>query len=281
MRTIVLIILFSTFNLLAYTQNWEWASVGVDRDNGDFGRVIPNGICVDSAGNTYVTGLYYDSLVIDTFKIISNGSGAFWAKFDKTGKCVWVKNTGAESSPGDIILDKKNNIYVFLSYSGTAPNIDLHINNTSGYKDLLLLKYDSAGNLLDYKIWGSRYDDLAANLTIDKSGHLYLYGSFNGYVGTPYPKDTIVFGSYSLGSIGGNDLFIVQLDDTLGVSWAERAGGALGDYAFNITTDSLNNVFITGMASGSFSSDSIHVTNFDLIFLLLNTISQEIYYGQE
>ena len=70
--------------------NWLWAASagGVEEDYG-------NSICVDGAGNAYVTGCFEGTVTFGSQTLISNGQpDLFIAKLDHDGNWLWAVSVG-------------------------------------------------------------------------------------------------------------------------------------------------------------------------------------------
>lgn len=86
-----------------------------------------------------------------------------------------------------------------------------------------------------------------ADVAVNSSGKIFITGSYNG---TPR------FGSKTLGSIGGTDIFVAQLDDANNgsIDWATRAysqnTASRNDRTFGIATDLNGDCYVTGVYRG-------------------------------
>jgi hypothetical protein len=83
---------------------------------------------------------------------------------------------------------------------------------------------------------GTNYEYSYAIAT-DANGNSYSCGEYSG---------TTVFGSTTLVSRGGEDVFISKTDNAGNWLWAKSAGGIYGDYGFGISLDVEGNCYITG-----------------------------------
>lgn len=139
--------------------NLLWAeSWGTNRD--EWGR----NVMTDSSGNIYVAGA-----------IDPAGNGLFDAllvKFDSSGNLIWTKGWGGNNNERgeNLALDQGGNLAV-VGWTWSF---------AQGDDDLLLLKYDSGGNLLSSKAWGTAERDEGFSLTIDNAGDLIISG-FSSY----------------------------------------------------------------------------------------------------
>jgi hypothetical protein len=85
---------------------------------------------------------------------------------------------------------------------------------------------------------------------VDINDNQYIIGYF---------QDTIQFGSISLTSSGGYDVFIAKMDSLGSWIWAQRAGGTSNDFGGNIAIDSLGNIYIVGSYQNSSSFGTIYL----------------------
>ena len=100
---------------------WAKRAGGIRTDYG-------NGIAVDGAGNSYVTGAFYDSATFgpgeaNETTLTSAGSlDIFVAKYDAAGDLVWAKRAGGASfiSGFGIAVDGAGNSYVTGDFDGSA-----------------------------------------------------------------------------------------------------------------------------------------------------------------
>ena len=79
-------------------------------------------------------------------------------------------------------------------------------------------------------------------ISVDNSRNAYITGSFTS------TKD---FGGGNVSSNGSNDVYVVKLDSDGNYQWEYTAGGSSGDKAWEITTDSSGNSYITGDFQGT------------------------------
>ena len=76
----------------------------------------------------------------------------------------------------------------------------------------------------------------ARSMAVDASGNTYITGYFSG---------SVAFGSTTLVSAGGQDIFLAKYDNTGSFQWAKRAGGTSGDVAYGVVVSG-SDVYITG-----------------------------------
>ena len=174
-----------------------------------------SGIVLDGSGNLFITGLTE-----------SYGAGewdALLLKYDSSGNLLW--NTtwgGSDSDHGSVIaLDASENVVI----TGRTNSYG------AGNGDVLVLKYDSSGNLLWYRTWGGSDYDFGAGIALDGSGNAFITGT-----------------TYSYGT-SGYDGLLIKYDSSgnllLNKTWG-GAGHDSGEGGYGIAIDGSGNAFITG-----------------------------------
>jgi hypothetical protein len=122
-----------------------------------------------------------------------------------------------------------------------------------GGKDSFICKYNSAGNLLWAKGFGSVGNDEGAQaVVIDSIGNIIVVGSFAGAVD---------FGGQTLTAVGNQsdpyapDIFVVKYDNANppNLVWVKQFGGTYSDHGRAVAVDGNGNIFL----AADFSSPSI------------------------
>ena len=154
-RNIIIYLLLPLYSL-AQPSEWEWAAAGSGPQQ-ERGYDIVS----DNYGNVYVVGTFEASFTLGSEFNQSQGNGdIFIAKFNAQGETVWIRSEGGTGLDEgfSIAIDGNNDLYISGSFSGT-----ISVGNTSytaeGGSDILLMKYDSAGNTIWAKTWGGLNND--------------------------------------------------------------------------------------------------------------------------
>jgi gliding motility-associated-like protein len=84
---------------------------------------------------------------------------------------------------------------------------------------------------------GGTGNDIGHCIAADETGNLYIGGTFTG---------TAVFGSTTLTSLGGEDIFIAKYNSLGNLQWVQQIGGTLNDEIKGIGLDSIGNIYIAG-----------------------------------
>ncbi len=243
--------------------NYLWAKYG---DNFFDDRGL--GLCLDNQGNVFVTGTCWGGMTfgsLSTYNSTSYTDQIFVLKLDGNGNEIWLKNAGVDAGGFpynddhgfNLVADSLGNIYTtgFISNNTSSPEnatfdaitITLAPNDSLAF----LAKMDPNGNWLWVETFdgesGSRDNDIA----IDDENNLYVVGGFDG---------TRTFGTTSMTSIGGNDVFVVKYDQNGNFIWARRAGGSLDDRANGVTFSPDDHIYLTGefRDKAGFGADSVN-----------------------
>ncbi len=217
--------------------NNSWTKMESYNGTNHFG----NGIKTDSAGNSYITGEFFNTIIFNFSDSIVAGnveSNIFLAKFDSSGNFLWGKKAGAPSGyAGSKAVDigASGNAYITGYYHGTIYFDSYSITSTSGLAyDVFVAKCDAGGNFT----WANKSTGAgsAKSITLDNAGNAYVCGTF---------AQPITFGSASLTSAGSNDVFITRLNSSGNFVWATSCGGLQDDYSGSIKANA-NGICLAG-----------------------------------
>jgi hypothetical protein len=190
---------------LLYTEQW-----------GGPGDDIARGIAVDAFDNVYITGY------TNSFTINMATTQIFLLKYDSYGNLQFsVRWGGVKNDYGNgVAVDTFGNVYVV----GTTNSFG------AGGSDVVLLKYDSSGNLLFQKTWGGTQNDYGTGVAVNGAGYVYL----TGY-------------TYSLGLTPGiSSVILLNYDPSGNLLFQKTWGGTKNDFGTGITVDMDGNVYVTG-----------------------------------
>ena len=247
----------------------QWARHigGTSSDNG-------YGIATDNNNDVYITGSYSSS-TITAYATTSNdktgaidvsnsgtGNDAFIVKYNSLGEPQWARHIGNTSQDYGygIAVDSLNNIYVTGHYHLTArvytgttndPTGAINLSNESLVSitsDVFIVKYNSSGTAQWARHIGGIVFEYGYGIAIDTLNNIYLTGNYNSSTLTVYALETnITTNAITLSYTAFGDAFIVKYNSLGEPQWARHISGATSsEIGYGITTDTNNNVYVTG-----------------------------------
>jgi hypothetical protein len=194
------------------------------------------GAAVDGAGNAYVTGFTSGTL---PDQANSGNFDAFVRKYDSSGNEVWTRQFGSDNSGWGgayarrVRVDSSGNVYV-MGYTGGAILDQTYL----GCNDIFVRKYDSEGNILWTRQFGTTGDEYGYGLAVDGSDRIYVVGTTFGALPDQTPS-------------GGSDAFIRKYDSLGNEVWTWQFGSSADDWATGVTVDVIFNIYIVGATNGA------------------------------
>ncbi|MFD1553382.1 hypothetical protein DNU06_06870 [Putridiphycobacter roseus] len=216
---------------------------------------VPYDIALDSTGNIYTVGGFSGTIDFDpgsnTMNLTSNGqSDVFVHKMDANGIFQWVKTLGGTNQERalSVITDNSGHLYIAGEFSDTVdfdPGSSLTNLSSNGLSDVFILKLDLDGNFVWAKSFGSVTEDNVYDISVDEFDNVYTLGHFA--IAADFDPSA---GVYNLTTIGSTALFVQTMDAAGNFIKAITIGGYDNIVGRAITTDHLNNLYITGDFSG-------------------------------
>ena len=250
---------------------------------GGIGSEVGNAITLDGGGNIYTTGSFTLTADFDpsigSALLTSNGNGdIFVSKLNSAGNYVWAKAFGSNvtnvADQGNaIFVDEVGNVYTTGLFRGinAANPIDFNpgpgVDNITiiGASDIFISKLDASGSYVWAKAIGSTTNDIGNSISSDADGNIYVLGSFSGNADFDPDVNVDNFILPTALITGGNstDLFLVKFDAT-GLFLDVKTIGSNGtDVGNGLLIDGANNIFLTGVFSGTADFDpSLSIANF-------------------
>lgn len=159
----------------------------------------------------------------------------------------WAKQMGGASDEtgNGVAADASGNVYTVGNFKGTVdfdPGPGIFTLTATSTEDAFISKFDGDGNFLwAMQLSGSDHVR-GSSIALDNSNNIYITGSFSGLVDFD-PG----LGSYTLGSIGGQDIFIAKFNADGILAWVKQFGEQSTFAAGNaLTADASGNVLVTG-----------------------------------
>ncbi|MCK9610989.1 MAG: SBBP repeat-containing protein [Candidatus Cloacimonas sp.] len=234
---IFFILVLCSVALFAQNVDWLWA-----KKAGGTSYDSSSSIAVDANGNSYITGYFYGSATFGTTTLTSSGgSDIFVAKLDINGNWLWAKKAGGTDFDfgNSIAVDANGNSYVTGYFSGSANFGTTTLTSSSEYyTEIYVAKLDINGNWLWANKAGGTGWDYGYGIAVDANGNSYVTGAF---------AESAIFGTTTLTSNGGSDIFVAKLDSSGNWLWAKQAGGTDYDDGYGIVVDINGNSYVTGI----------------------------------
>lgn len=203
----------------------------------------------DHFGNIYMCGGFYGTSNFDpgasNFHLTSAGDqDIFISKLDSFGNFKWALQIGDTSwdQARSMTVDSNGNFYIAGNFEVPVdfdPGPGIFILSPVGSTDNFIGRYDSFGNLVWAKSFGSIYPDFINSIAIDNKGNVYSTGDYSGTVDFD-PSS----GVYNLA--GYHNIFILKLNSSGNFSWARSMGSSGDDGGYSIYADDDERVYVTG-----------------------------------
>lgn len=156
--------------------------------------------------------------------------------FAQAPNFAWAKEI-VDGSGTNIAVDISGNIYTIGTTTVAISAYGLTSNG--GHRYVFLSKLDAAGNFIwAKKISNALYDmGSTPSLALDATGNIFITGDF---------PTVVFFGSITLTSAGGTDIFLAKLDTFGNFVWAKKIGGSGNERASNISINN-NGIYINAI----------------------------------
>ena len=209
----IVLIKFNSEGKLIWNRSWD----GAKDDHG-------TSIAIDSQNNIYIGGTIDGEILL--------------LKYDNSGTYLWNVTWGTNETDWcfGLGVDSEDSIYIGGSVQG---------NGFITSSEILLLKYNGAGNLIWNTTWGDLSQIWCMGLAIDTSDNIFLLGE-----------------RY-------NDVTLLQFDKNGKLNWYKTWSGVNG-YDMKISRN--NNIFIGGWAHNP-------LTWSDFLFIKVNNYGELESYG--
>ncbi|MCE9538928.1 MAG: hypothetical protein K8R85_06890 [Bacteroidetes bacterium] len=242
MKKIYVLIVINSLIISLQAQNFDWTK-REGQSEYDYGYGIAN----DVAGNIYVSGKYERNANFSgTILPLQGNHDIYLAKYSPTGTLTWIRTAGGVN--GDyahaLACDGSNYVYIAGEIEGVGTQIKFIGSPitliSKGINDAFFAKYDLNGNLIWAKSAGGTDDDEGLGITYDNAGNVYICGFFSS---------TATFGSTTINSQGGRDIYVAKYDMNGVFQWVRTAGSSGRDEAKAIKCDATGNIYVCGMHS--------------------------------
>ncbi|MCP4133891.1 MAG: hypothetical protein GY754_23175 [bacterium] len=211
---------------------------------------------LDNSGNIYIAGNTLGAFEGYT----SQGNiDTFLAKFDSSGKKLWIKQFGSSGNDytQKLLLDASGNIYVVVFSDG-----DFNGYSNLGDFDSFLVKYNSSGEEIWTSHIGTDAFDRPNDAAIDSKENIYVTGHTQGDL------DGTGSGTY----LGDNDTFLVKYNPSGSIEWIRQKGTTGSDEAYGIAIDKTDSIYIAGCTNGDLAGAGSHQGSWDMFYIKYNEL---------
>jgi len=207
--------------------------------NSDFGTAV----CVDDAGNVYVSGFTLSINFPTTpgvFQETNSGAyDAFIVKMSGSGTLGWATCFGGNSSDyaRSITVDHAGYVYLAGSaYSGTL-GFNGFQNMKGGDNDQILAKFSPTGNRIWSTYLGGERDDYCRGVTVDADNNIFLAGYSESLNGVAYHGFDTIWANK-------NDATLAKFDSSGDLLWSTYFGGNAEDNGNGVAVDENGNAYL-------------------------------------
>lgn len=147
----------------------------------------------------------------------------------------WAKQVTGISISKNTLCDAVGNVYLIGRFNGTVdmdPSAAIYNLTSNGGSDVFIVKYSPGGNFLWAVQFGSLGIDDGYDLEVDGAGNI---------IATGYYQFTVDFDPgvsvNNRTATGSQDVFVIKLNSSGNLIWANSIGGTMTDYGTSLSLD--------------------------------------------
>jgi len=232
------------------------------------------GICTDTSGNVYTTGVYrwtstvslknLDGTTVSAYTLpvpAQSKYAIYIIKYNASGVVSGyaVINNPADEFPGGICTDSVGNVYTTGYYSTATAyplkNLDgvtvsaYTLPISTGSKTAYIIKYNASGVVSGYAVVNGNGLNNGASICTDTYGNVYTTGHYTNTSTIPLKNlDGTTVSAYTLPISTNQAAYIIKYNASGVVSgYAIIDGDSTNDTGYGICTDVYGNVYTTGV----------------------------------
>ena len=216
-----------------------WATQAASSDIGS-----GDGISAMPDGSSVVTGTFRGTVTFGSTSLTSaGGADMFVAKVDPSGSYVWATRAGGSAADNGHAISAlpDGSSIVTGAFEGTITFGSTTLTSAGG-ADMFVAKVDSSGSFVWATKAGGSSVAIGRAISALPDGSSIVTGAFMG---------TATFGSITLTSAGGDDVFVAKVDPSGSFVWATRAGGAFDEVSYAIGSLPDGSSIVTGYFEGT------------------------------
>ncbi|MEZ4685082.1 MAG: hypothetical protein R3B47_03185 [Bacteroidia bacterium] len=250
-RPLALLLLLCMCVSSGFSQHFEWVNTYMNPSSSSANLGID--VIVDANGNAYATGYFVDTMDVDP------GPGV-WNLYASTGQLnTYITKTSAQgnllwafcmqgqgrATPNKLSIASNGDLLLAGNFSFTIdfdPGSGTSTLNSGGFASApYLARYDSDGNFLWVKTYGSPTKLTFRDVQSDQNGNMYLACTMydDVYIQTKT-------GLEQFSSSGPNDNLVMKLDQQGDVLWVKQFGGLQWDNLHQIAVNAQGDIYCVG-----------------------------------
>ena len=213
-------------------------------------------VITDANGNIFIYGYFQENATFGTTTLTSAGAtDLFISKLDPAGNVLWAKKFGNSGYDlgynGALGIDNNGNVILGVRFQ-VSITVGTTNYSSAGAEDIVIIKFDTDGNILWSNKFGGGGKDENQGVTVDALGNSYFTGNFAG---------TVTFGSTTLTATGTSDIYILKLSPSGTVLWAKKMNGSGADFGAGIEITDDGALYVTGSFMGTLTFGGFSVTS--------------------
>jgi hypothetical protein len=217
---------------------------------GGSGADIAIQIAMDSEGNILLAGLFGDTLLVGSTRMITKKwPGAFIVRYSPTGVIQWARQLGGPRSTqvNSMAVDADDQVYITGMFEKQVDSTGTPLNTD---QDIFLSKYNKQGDLVWTRELGGRYSDVAEKVLVDNQKNVYL----SGHLGEK-SSDQDSFQDTKSSAI------LVKFDASGNQEWLRKIEGKGDSFGSNMASDPWGNVYLCGILIDSVQIGNIRLSS--------------------
>lgn len=239
-----------------------WAKTG-----GGAGDDVSCYICLDSKDNLYMTHQYSccssNNATFGSYTLTNITQwGIIFTKIDTSdGSIIWLTNSpGSATVAGGIVRDEEDNLYFTCGFESSktiksfSSGVNKNISSNGGF-DIYIAKYNSSGNILWLKTYGSSADEWSWRSTY-KDGKIYANVAYGASFSITSGANT-----FNFNSAGGTDDAIIAFDTAGNCVDGKTINGSGGQRSFCFDYSVTGKLIIGGIFTGTITSGGQSITS--------------------
>lgn len=226
------------------TGDWLWTrQIGTGQDDEGYA------VTTDASDNVYITGYVRGDMHGQTRV---GSADVFISKYNASGTRLWTRLFGSPEidQAWAICCDASGNVFVTGYCQGSIEGHPYHANG-----DLFLAKYDTNGNRLWLRQWGTVNAEHGYSLATADDGSVYVSGYTTGSLYGP--------------QMGGRDVFLARFDAAGNQLWGRQFGTDEHDQGWGVTMGIDGHLYITGQVAGPIHGNT-HFGGLDIFLARYN-----------